>query len=305
MNVKAAREISKIIRDGKYDIVHINTIYTYAGALAAIEEKVPLLWHVREMPELGQNKTFSNKNYSCKLINKSDCIIPISKSVYNYYSKYGFDTRKMRIAYNGVDEKRFFKEDKEIFSSDIPTILFVGGFNKTKGAYTLCDALEEIYDEVDYKIDFVGEPPEQFVEYVEKMKIANRAVFHGYQKQVEDFYEKADIVVNGSKAEAFGRTTAEAMLSGCLVIGTKDGGTSELILHNKTGLAFTFGRAKELSKQIKHALENKDKMIEIAKAGRQHVKQNMTSMTNAKRVHSLYEYVLKNKAVHNENKIVA
>ena len=43
-----------------------------------------------------------------------------------------------------------------------------------------------------------------------------------------------------SKAEAFGRVTAEAMAAGCPVVGRASGGTLEL-MEQKTGLLFSGG----------------------------------------------------------------
>lgn len=50
-----------------------------------------------------------------------------------------------------------------------------------------------------------------------------------------------DILCMCSDREAFGLSTVEGMLSGCLIIGTNTGGTTEILEDGTTGLLYAQG----------------------------------------------------------------
>lgn len=292
MNIRAANKIAKIAVREKYDIIHINTLYSYVGALAAKKAGIPYVWHMREILEGGQNRTFIDKKGSYSLIGQSDCIMAISMSVFRNYC-FKINCQNMRIVYNGIDEARFYRPNKKIFQDDFVRILFVGGFNKNKGAFTICDALSRIVSRFNnVEIWFVGEPTEKFKQYVKSLGLTPYTRFWGYQKDVENFYEKSDITLTGGKMEAFGRTTAEAMLCGNLVISTDSAGSKELVFDHQTGLSYKFGNTDELAKKIEYALSNKKLMREIAKNGQNFIKNEMTAYINAKHIYSHYERIM-------------
>ena len=54
-----------------------------------------------------------------------------------------------------------------------------------------------------------------------------------------------------SDAEAFGRVTVEALKSGRPVIGTRSGGTPELIADGENGFLFEPGKAQELASAMR------------------------------------------------------
>jgi len=297
-NCLSVKKIAEIAVNGQYDLIHINTLYSYVGALAAKEANIPYIWHMREILEAGQNRTFIEPRKSYALISQAACTIAISKSVYANYAR-KINMRKMRIIYNGIDANRFYKPQKTIFNNAKTTIMFVGGFNKNKGAYTICDALKAVVNDFDIQIWFVGEPPEAFKQYVEKHGLLPYVCFWGHKNNVEDYYEKADITLTGGKMEAFGRTTAEAMLSGDLVISTTTAGSKELVFDMETGLSYDFGNVTQLVEKLRYALLHRDEMIKIAENGRTFIQEKMTAYINAARISKCYESVLQ-KAVANQ-----
>jgi len=291
-NRLAVKKIAEIAAEGQYDLIHINTLYSYVGALAAKRVDIPYIWHIREILEAGQNRTFIEPRKSYALISQAACTIAISKSVYANYA-WKVNARKMRIIYNGIDTDRFLKPHKTIFNDAKTTIMFVGGFNKNKGAYTICDALQAVVNEFDIQVWFVGEAPEPFKQYVEKRGLLPYVCFWGHKKNVEDYYEKADITLTGGKMEAFGRTTAEAMLCGDLVISTTTAGSKELVFDMKTGLSYDFGNVTQLVEKLQYALLHRDEMKKIAEDGRTFIQEKMTAYINAERVTKCYELVLR------------
>ncbi len=93
LNIKAIKEIEKLIVSEEIDIVHVNTTWCYVGGIAAINRKCKLVWHIREFLEEDQNVTIWEKKSGYKLINRADRIIAISNCIKAKYDSV-FDPKK-------------------------------------------------------------------------------------------------------------------------------------------------------------------------------------------------------------------
>jgi len=71
--------------------------------------------------------------------------------------------------------------------------------------------------------------------------------FRPHQEKPEFAYAALDMFVLASKSETYGMVTIEAMASGLPVIGTAEGGTLDIIAHEKNGLLFTPMNEEELT----------------------------------------------------------
>jgi glycosyltransferase involved in cell wall biosynthesis len=80
---------------------------------------------------------------------------------------------------------------------------------------------------------------------------------------------QSDVVLVCSRREAFGRVTVEGMLAGKPVIGTRIGGTLELIREEFNGLLYTPGDYRELAHKIRYLHENPDEAYRMGKNGRE------------------------------------
>ena len=67
----------------------------------------------------------------------------------------------------------------------------------------------------------------------------------------------ADVVLMCSRREAFGRVTVEGMKLGKPVIGTRSGGTPEIVQDTETGFLYAPGDAQELAARIGELYANR------------------------------------------------
>lgn len=296
INKKAIKNIRKFIKMNDIDLIHINTTYSYVGAEAALQEKIPFVWHLREFLEEDQSNTLWNRETGNQLINKANKIIAISDSIYKKYENI-FDENKLIKVYNGIDSKKFYKPNKNIFTNEKLIFIMVGGFEYYKGQIEFAEACSKLYSNgfKDFEVWFIGTGRKD-VENKVKDIIASANIdnvkFLGYKNNVEDYYEKADISFTCAKSEAFGRTTVEAMLSGNLVIGANSAGTKELIEDNKTGILYTQGDSDELYEKMSFAINNKKEAEKIANNGRDFMFNNMTAEINADNIYEIYMEIL-------------
>ena len=264
LNTFAIKKIEKILLAEKVDLIHINSLYSYVAAKAAIKNNIKVIWHIREFLEEDQNAKFFNKEKALKLIEKSTAIITISKSVYNKYSKL-INNNNIYMIYNGIDVSKYYNENKEIFKKDsIIELVLAGTIQDGKGQKELLKALSLLKNETKRKfhLTLLGyantKAKNELNQLINSLGLENNVDYIGFNKNVKDFFDKADISFNCSKSEAYGRTTVEAMLSGLLVIGSNTAGTAELIEDMKTGLLYEYGNEEDLKEKIKFAIQNKN-----------------------------------------------
>lgn len=291
LNLKCINECVNIARNEKIDLIHINTLWSYVGAETAKKCKLPYAWHIREFLEEDQNAMIWNKEKGYKLISNADQVICISESVKKKYSGL-LNTRRIRTIYNGIDSS-FYSGRENLLLEDKMTFLIVGSINENKGQDQIVKAcvklLKSGFDQ--FKLYIVGKSGNNFQEKLQTMipnEFNDRFSFEGVRGNVKDYFESADITFVCSKAEAFGRVTVEAMLSGSLVIGSNTGGTAELIKDNETGYLYEYGNVDELADKILYVQNNREKARQVAAAGREYMMENMTAEANAKNVNSVY-----------------
>ena len=293
LNLFAVKKIRKIIKDESIDTVHINTIFSYVGAKAALKEHVNLVWHIREILEYGHKAKFYNDKYAYSLINKSDKIITISKYVNDYYKKY-LDSSKMSIVYDGLEIDKYLLKDKKIFTSSKCHFLLVGTIQESKGQKELLKALSifKKNNKEDFELSLIGystdESKKELNDLIEELDLTKEVKYLGFKKDTLIYYEKADIAFMCSSGDAFGRITVEGCLAGCLVIGANIGATKEIIIDNESGLLYKSGDPEDLAKKIEYAIKNKDKMKKLADKSRQYASGMFTTEKTTKNVISIY-----------------
>lgn len=297
VNEGAIKKIRDFIRINEVDLVHINSSYSYVGAIASLEENIPFIWHIRELLEEGQNNTMWDRKKGNELINKSSKVIAISDSVYEKYNSV-IDSNKLITIYDGVEIEQFYNPNKEIFEEDVIKIIFVGNVAAYKGIYEFADACIKLFGTgfSNFEVLIVGSGNDEDISNI-KNSFSNAAMidkvsFLGYKKDVRDCFNKSDIFCMCTKWEAFGRTTVEAMLSGNLVIGANTAGTKDLINDGQTGILYKQGDSDDLFEKIWFAINNKLKSKQIAKNGRSYMYENMSAEKNADEIYDLYNEIL-------------
>lgn len=295
-NDNAVGAIRELIRKCRVKLVHNNTTYTYVGAVAARKENIPVVWHLREYIK-EQGYWFYDEEKAFQLINRSNAVIVVSDYIGMSYGK--ICASIVHKIYDGIDTEIFYCRNHELMAEEKLKILMPGMITPLKGQGQLLEAAlllkQQGYSE--FEIVFVGnENPEYASElkrFIKENGLEDNVSFYGRSSEIVKWYLWADMVVVCSGAEAFGRVTVEAQLTGCLVIAADRGATMEIIEDEKTGFLYQYENISDLALKIRDAFKDKDGARKIAALGRERVKELFTKEHNADEVIKVYDQILK------------
>ncbi|HNW87562.1 MAG TPA: glycosyltransferase family 4 protein [Candidatus Limiplasma sp.] len=296
LNRVAAYRLKRLLCKFHADILHINTTYSYVGALAALQARVPLVWHLREYLEEDQGNRIWNREAGYRLIGRADRIVAIASGLYEKYRPY-FAPQRLVCVLNGIDPAAFPARSGPILQGERAALFYGGGYSDGKGYRDLLEALaaRQKSGKQDFTLCLLGELTPQAEAALDELNLRGVTQTPGYQKDVAKWLAQADIAFNCSVREAFGRKTVEAMMTGALVIAADTGGTLDLLRDGDTGLYYRQGNAQSLADALDRALSDRAASQSIAKRGMRFARESLTAERNADTVFTLYQGLMAEK----------
>ena len=272
--VACIKKLKSFFSTEKIDAVYCNTSINYTGALIQKYYKINNIWHFREYRiEDHGILIFGGEKHLKKIANKySKYLIFISKSMYDYHKSIGYDSSKMIMAYNDVSPKYIVKRDWDKYN-EVLNILIAGDVKEGKGQLDVIKALKLCRERGhNFRLFIAGqfktsEYTNSILEYISQNNLENFVKVLGLVQDMNSLRATCDIGVVASRKEALGRVTIEGMLAGLSMIGSKTGGTIELIENGVNGLLYEVGNVEELASRLIYLDSNRNAMIEMAKQG--------------------------------------
>lgn len=267
VNIIAYFKLISLLKSVRPDIVHTNVSCINIGYFAAKRLHIPHVWHVREFNTIDFNRTpFPSLSCLKNRISRSNPIY-ITKGIGDFYNS----TSRSTIIYNGIQ----ICSNIQPLEFEYKYFLHVGGITAQKGVETTITSFAEFSNNHSgYKLLLVGGClPEYRVKLdclIDKLGIKDRISFVGVVSNVQSYMISAEALIVSSFFEAFGRITAEAMASKCIVIGRNTAGTKEqfdngvLYTGREIGLRFDVdgdlcGKMEELV-EMDHTVKEKMKI---------------------------------------------
>ena len=298
INKIAVSKINEIISKGNYDIVCSNSTAVDVGARAAKFAKVPHIYYVREFMERDYGIEYRNKKRMKSLLENSECIIFISKSVEQYYTA-KYKLKNTFQFYNGfIIEEYYIQHD--ILNEEKLSLIQAGNYQDGKGTINTIQMLHLLNNSgfTEWKMEFVGRGTEDYIRkmhaLISKYKLESQITISGFFVNMKEKLSGKDILIMNSKSEGFGRVTVEGMLTGCLVIGRNSGGTAEIIIDKVNGLLFE--NEANFVNIIKEIYANRDTYRKLAKSGQKYAAEKFDCVNTAQNFMTIiYNICSKNK----------
>lgn len=287
-----ARKYKAIITENKIDIIHSNTIVVDYGYRLSKKFGIPHVWHAREMGKEDFNlfPLVSTRKFK-RVVSNHNHLICISKAVEGKYKRF-VDHDNLVMIYNGVGIEHY-NPQKQYHENGKFKCLQAASIQPAKGQVVSVKAINELrrrgYNDIELFLAGRGSLKSLGID---ETQVLGTTVL-GQVENLPEIRKDMDIEIVASKAEAFGRVTVEAMLSGNPVVGSNSGGTVELINDGETGLLFQEGDAEDLAKKIEMLYLNREKIKQMGIKAREHALEHFLITRCADEVFNLYKEILR------------
>jgi glycosyltransferase involved in cell wall biosynthesis len=181
-------------------------------------------------------------------------------------------------------------------------ILFVGRLVERKGVRYLIEAAGKLVSQYPIVIDIVGTGPElpALQRLTAELGLSEIVRFHGQvsSAELQQHYARADIFVlpavidSKGDTEGLGVVLIEAMTFQKPVVASAVGGITDLVHHEKTGLAVPPADSQALAAAIARLLDNPELARILARQGYEHIQQNYSWSAIIDRLTRLYQELL-------------
>ena len=180
----------------------------------------------------------------------------------------------------------------QAFGEGHPTILFVSRLVPRKRADILIDIMPRVVKSIpNARLVIVGDGSERhrLAKMASASSVRDSICILGRVSESEKWlcYDRCDLYVLPSVGEGFGIGYLEANALGKPVIGSRDSGTVDAVLHGETGILVDPESSKELAEAIIQILTNPTLAHELGENGRRRVEKEMNWATIATRVRSI------------------
>ena len=209
----------------------------------------------------------------------------------------GVPAHRVELCFNGVDTSQFYPAPSpppDVLAEAPVVVGTVCALRPEKGLLLLQEAFARSTRPPGAKLAIVGSGAElpRLKEHAARLGIMGDSVFEPATREVPLWMRAIDIFALPSYSEAFSNSLLEAMACGCAAIGSRVGGTPELIGHDERGLLFSPGDAGELAQKLSLLIRESDLRRELAARAVRFVRENLTIQTAARRTGEIYEKLL-------------
>jgi len=173
----------------------------------------------------------------------------------------------------------FLRKITEYSSERLNHIITVGRCSREKGQHYLIEAFS-ILDAPDWNLIIVGDGPKrnELEKLASKLKIADRVIFTGFQKDVDYYLSQSKIFALTSEIEGFPNALIEAMANLLAPVSFNCvAGPSEIIQHGRNGFLVEVGNIKDLAYYLSRLIDNEELRNSIS-----------SNASNVKTVYSLH-----------------
>ena len=228
--------------------------------------------------------SFQNKKI-VKVLNNVEKVIANSEYTKNLAISVGVDSNKILVINPGVNpvkelNQKSLDKVESLLKVKSPRLITVSRFDKRKNHEKIVMALrnlKQIYPDIVYICVGYGDEEENIKDLVKKLDLSSQVMFF---KDISDDLKDALVaksnifvmpsVIHKTSVEGFGIAYVEAAQYCVPSLGGKDGGASDAIKHNKTGIICDGNNLEDIYSSLNSMIENK-KYLEFGKTAKDYV----------------------------------
>jgi glycosyltransferase involved in cell wall biosynthesis len=239
-DLAAVGELTAALREFRPDLVSTHTAKAgWIGRLAASKAGVPAIYTPHGWPVSGRFPPPSAAVFTVAertAARWGGPVICVSESERRIALAKRFATEEqLYVVHNGVRDVP--PEFRAAPGCDPVSIASIARFESPKDHATLLVALAALRNR-SWTLDLIGDGPNEarMRRLAERLGVAGRVHFRGYQPEPEPVLAAAHLFVLASRSEAFPRSVLEAMRAGLPVVASDVGGVKEAVGNGYTGI---------------------------------------------------------------------
>ncbi len=237
--IKSILEIKKYIKKNDIDLLYNNTSTIISSTLAAYLSKIPIIYHIHEIPASSKIYTKFLVNFFTLFSNK---IISVSDSVKNYWISNGLSEDKITTIYNGF---KFNFKSRNKPSSKTITFTNISRIIPYKGHLFLIELFYQLSKfRKDLILNIIGDTLPEYEYYynelrekVNKYNLQEKINFIGFEEDIKKHLHESNFFIHCPiSPDPLPTVIFEAIESNLPVICTNQGGAYEILDSGNNGL---------------------------------------------------------------------
>jgi len=284
-NIKAYKQLKKIMKSEKFDVVHCHS--PMGGVLARLAARAVGIktviytahgFHFYDgAPLLNWLIYYNVEKYLSKL---TDVLITLNEEDYcrakNFYAR-----KVVKIPGVGIDLNRFKdlkinrnkKREQLGITDGTVALLSIGEMIKRKNHETILKALAELKNE-NYVFLLCGRG--KLLNYLKKLScdlgISNKVKFLGFRNDIPEICIASDIFIFSSYREGLPVSVMEAMAAGLPIIASRVRGNIDLIQNGEGGFLHNPKDIIGIARSIDKLIENRELRINMGQRNKEEIK---------------------------------
>ena len=262
---------------------------------AGLRENVPVRILTRHMPYPFKNR-IGAWLYSQVLFTR---IVTVSESVRKTMVASGVAADKVEVIHHGTNVAEFVQitEDPRTarqslgLADDVLAVGIAGRIAPEKGHRVLLEALARLGDRYPLRLVIIGDGPfePEVRATVKALKLEDRVIFAGFRGDINNVINALDIMTLPSTwNEPCAAVVQQGMAMSKPVVGTRAGGTPEMIVDGETGFLVPPSDPDALAEAIARLSGDAFLRRRLGQAGRLRVEALFTLQTMTDKVEALY-----------------
>jgi glycosyltransferase involved in cell wall biosynthesis len=288
--------LRRVMRDRRFDVLHVHwnsdiLVPGYAGLV----ERVPVRILSRHVPHRFRSRVggflFGRYLYSQ--------VVSVSESVRQVMIQSGVPPNRAITIHHGTDADQFRRLTKDrdsvrlelgLLPADV-AINLPGRMTPEKGHGDVLASLNLLRELDGVKVVFTGEGPllDHLRQQAETLELGERVVFTGFRADIADVLNAMDVVVVPSTwEEPCSAVVQQGMVLSKPVVGTRVGGTPEMIVEGVTGIVVAPGDPVALASALRSLVLDPAMRERMGREGRARVEQHFSLSGMTDRIERLY-----------------
>lgn len=272
-NKNAFKEIKRIQKKEKYNIVHVHTpVASFITRLALKDEKNLKIFYTCHGFHFYKGSSLMNWMLFYPLEKMAakwtDKLITINTEDFKVAKKFNLrkDGTVHKIHGVGIDAENYIIDDfdKNVYRKKIGLkeddfiILILAELNKNKNHIQIIKAMSLLREKhSNIKVVFAGKGPleENLKIHIENYGLKDNIFLLGWRTDIKELINSSDLVALFSKREGLGKCLLEAMICKKCIIATNTRGPREIIDNNKNGILVGVNNIQETVNAINYIYE--------------------------------------------------